>query len=352
MAVERRRRVGIVDDTKTIRLLLRAVLEADPRLEVVGEAGDPYEAREMIKATNPDVITLDVEMPRMNGLVFLEHLMRLRPMPVVMVSTRTQEKSEAAIKAMSIGAVDCVDVARLQGDASQRKRLAETLYHAAGARVIQRGGPDPRAARPQSGTDFSWNGKFVAIGSSTGGVDALERVFAAYPANCPPTLVAQHMPPAFLRSFAARLDSTVAPTVRLAEDGMPINQGEILIAAGGLRHIAFGDRRGRCVASPNATGEELYVPSVDVLFSSALPLAHDCIGVILTGMGRDGAETLLALRNAGAHTIVQSGETCVIDGMPRAARSAGAAERVLPLDRIGQAIVAATNGTIRDRAHG
>jgi two-component system chemotaxis response regulator CheB len=250
---------------------------------------------------------------------------------------------------MSIGAIDCVDVARLQADASQRQRLADTLYHAAEARVVVRS--EGASATTTAPSRYDWNGKCVLIGSSTGGVDALERVFSAYPSNGPATLVAQHMPPAFLRSFAARLDAVVAPRVRLAEEGMALRQGEIYLAAGGMRHIALDSSIPKRLVTPPASGDELYVPSVDLLFSSAQSRASDCVAVILTGMGRDGAETLLALRNAGAETLVQSGETCVIDGMPRAARAIGAAGQVLPLDQIGAAILAATQANLAGRAN-
>lgn len=329
------RRVAIVDDSRTIRALLRATLDADPRLMVVGEAGDPYEARNMIKACNPDVITLDVEMPRMNGLVFLEHLMRLRPMPVVMVSNRTREHSEDAIRALSIGAVDCVDVARLQADETQKQRLAEALFHAAGATVrapaTSRSAPSAQTAA----STFAWNGRIVLIGSSTGGVDALERVFAGFPPNCPPTIVAQHMPAAFLRSFVARLDTQIAPDVALAEDGAHIGQGRILFAPGGDKHTVLAPGSADRLAFAPSFGDDLHVPSIDRLFSSAVPIAPHCIGVILTGMGRDGAQSLKALRDAGAGAVVQSAESCVIDGMPRAARDCGAAEEIADLDAIG-----------------
>ena len=215
----RRQRVVLVDDSRTVRALLRMTIDADPRLEVVGEAGDPYEAREIIKALSPDVITLDVEMPRMNGLVFLEHLMRLRPMPVVMVSSRTTANSEEAVKALSIGAVDCVDMARFQADPRQRERLVEALVCAASAMVrgkptaAANAAPPPGMLRPVS-PPFRWNGRIVVIGSSTGGVDALERVLTHIPADGPPVLIAQHMPEAFMRSFASRLNDSMAPTCR------------------------------------------------------------------------------------------------------------------------------------------
>ncbi|MEL6644663.1 MAG: chemotaxis-specific protein-glutamate methyltransferase CheB [Pseudomonadota bacterium] len=341
-ATERPRTVGIIDDSRTIRALLRATLDADPRLEVVGEAGDPYEARAMIKASSPDVVTLDVEMPRMNGLVFLEHLMRLRPMPVVMVSTRTRERSEDAVRALALGAVDCVDVARLQADAASRVRLVDALVHAAAAKVHPRTAV-AATAMTEAATDYRWNGRLVLIGSSTGGVDALERVFASFPKNGPPVIVAQHMPPAFLRSFATRLDSLIAPRVIIPEHDTSINCGTIVIAPGGDQHVGLHPHDPSRVTLVPDDGGQLYVPSVDLLFQSALRHGPNCVAVVLTGMGRDGSQVLRGLKDAGSICLVQDGASAVVDGMPRAARETGAADEVCPLDAIGPAILRLTN---------
>lgn len=332
------RRVLIVDDSRTIRALIRRALDQDSRLEVVGEAADAYEARAAIRRLAPDVLTLDVEMPGMNGLVFLEALMRLRPMPVVMVSSRTVENSEAALRALALGAFDCADVSGLHQDPVQRARLADTVHAASGARVFRRQPPDSEITRAGR-NGFDWNRKVVLIGSSTGGVDALERVLRTFPADGPPVLIAQHMPEHFLASFARRLDDSVAPEVRIADGGDEVRVGRVLIAPGGQRHLALSHRRFSLSVTPRADGSELHVPSVDVLFRSALPHAHRSLAVLLTGMGRDGAEGMAMLRAAGAETLVQSGETCVVDGMPRAARDIGAAVRVVPLDRIGADIL-------------
>lgn len=338
-AAEAVRRVLIVDDSRTIRALLRQTLEADPRLRVVGEAGDPYEARDLIKKLNPDVLTLDVEMPKMNGLEFLERLMRLRPMPVVMVSSRTRERSEDAVRALSIGAVECVDVRRLQGDAEQRLRLSEALYFAATAQVRAGSGGLRPVPREVERKPFPWNGRLVLIGSSTGGVDALECVLGKYPVDCPPTVIAQHMPMAFLASFAVRLNDQVAPSVGLARDMQDVRQGEVVLAPGGSHHVALDKRKGTRVRLESAAETDLYVPSVDRLFASAIPHAPRCLCVILTGMGSDGAVPMAGLRSAGAMTIGQRGDTCVVDGMPRAARTAGAVVEEVPLDRMGAAIL-------------
>jgi two-component system chemotaxis response regulator CheB len=331
-------RVLIVDDSATIRGLLRATIATDCRLEVAGEACDPYEARELIKALDPDVITLDVEMPRMNGLDFLERLMRLRPTPVVVVSTRTRDKSAEAVRALALGAVDCVDVSRLQVEVEVRRRLLATLVAAGGASVAAAGAGRHAGGAPTP-APLSWNGAIVFIGSSTGGVDALERVFAHFPADCPPTLVAQHMPAPFLESFARRLDTLYAPLVALAAEGDTPRQGQILLSGGGAHHLAVSRHAPHRVTLPPAEDGDLYVPTVNRLFHAAAALGARAVGVILTGMGRDGAEGLLAMREAGARTIGQSGDTCLIDGMPRAAREIGAVEREVPLDRIGTEIL-------------
>lgn len=331
-------RVLIIDDSRTIRAMIRSVLDQDPRFEVVGEAGDPYAARDLIKTLNPNVLTLDVEMPRMNGLVFLRNLMRLRPMPVVMVSTRTSEQSEDAVTALSLGAVDCIDLKKVHGAPDIRAKLTETLLAAAGASLRR---IEARSARPKPTKNalYEWNGMFALIGSSTGGVDALERIFADYPENCPPTLVAQHMPESFLASFARRLDASVAPRVQIAVDGETPRQGHIYFAPGGQDHLALytgAAVRTRLVAD---AGDQLHVPAVDVLFRSSIPAAISVVATLLTGMGRDGAAAMLDLRKAGAETIAQDGESAVIDGMPGAARSIGAAGHVLPIESIGPKIL-------------
>ena len=332
-------RVLIVDDSASIRGLLRATIATDRRLEVVGEARDPYEARDLIKTLAPDVITLDVEMPRMNGLDFLERLMRHRPTPVVVVSTRTRDKSADAVRALSLGAVDCVDVSRLQVEVEVRRRLLATLVAAGGASVQGTGAGRVESAHRATQPAFNWNGIVVFIGSSTGGVDALERVIAHFPADCPPTLIAQHMPAPFLESFARRLDALFAPAVAIAQDGDMLRPGHVLLAGGGTQHLTVSRHAPHRVILPAAEEGDLYVPAVDRLFRSAAALGPRAMGVILTGMGRDGADGLLAMREAGARTIGQTGGTCVIDGMPRAAREAGAVEREVPLEQIGADIL-------------
>lgn len=333
-------RVLIVDDSRTIRTLIRTILAEAPDIDVVGEATDAFHARDLIKELSPDVVTLDVEMPRMDGLQFLERLMRLRPMPVVMVSSRTTENSHAAIRALSLGAVECVDIAKLNDLQTNGIDLAGTIMMAAASR------PQVfRKAASWSGTnvlrpDFRWNGKLVLIGASTGGVDALITLLSEYPPDGPPTAIAQHMPPRFLESFAARLDRHSPARVTLARSGMQLHRGMVAVAPGGTTHLALSDGSPFMMTLVPSTGQSVYTPSVEVLFSSAVPYAATIVAVMLTGMGSDGAKAMARLREAGAHTIVQDSETSVVDGMPRAARAAGAAAEVVPLPNIAQRILA------------
>lgn len=332
------KRVVIVDDSPTMRAMIARVLSQDGRFEVVGQAADPFEAREVIKRSNPDVLTLDVEMPRMDGLSFLEKIMRLRPMPVVMFSSETHRGSKAAVEALSLGAIDCIGKPSAAAP-DAFAQLADRVHVAACAAVAGRR-PPPRAPRTGS---FAWGGRCVLIGASTGGVDALERVLGNLPADGPPVLITQHMPESFLASFAERLSSRVAPGIGLARPGAPVRQGQVWLAPGGPAHLVLEGRAGalRCNLRE---GEKVsgHRPSVDVLFRSALPLAARVVAVLLTGMGRDGAEGMRALRAAGAHTIGQDAASCVVYGMPRVAAELGAVAQTLPLDRIADAILAAT----------
>lgn len=336
-------RVIIVDDTRSIRLMIRAMLESDPRIEVVGEAGDPYEARELIRSLNPDVITLDIIMPRMDGLSFLERIMRLRPMPVVMVSTRTTQKSKEAITALSLGAVDCVDLGQLR-QSQDAGRLARTVVMAAGSNLGNwTKAPVAPVGDPKPSGQYEWNGKVVMIGSSTGGVDALLKVLKDIPENGPPILIAQHMPASFLASFAARLERNCGPHVQLSQHGMRLQRGNVYLAVGGDTHATVSPSDPYCLTHVQHDGKETYVPSVNLLFASGVPHAKRMVAVMLTGMGSDGSKPMLAMREAGAHTIVQDSASAVIDGMPRSAREIGAAIDVASLTKIGGRIVECTS---------
>lgn len=320
-------RVLVVDDSPTMRGMICAVLARDPEIEVVGQAGDPYEARDAVKSLNPDVLTLDVEMPKMSGIEFLEKIMRLRPMPVIMVSTLTQAGAEITLRALELGAVDCVGKPDFDG-------LPEKVRAAASARVRPPGEAISRNAHPS----YRPSDSVLAIGSSTGGVEALMTILSQFPENCPPTLITQHMPASFTTSFAARLDRLSEAHVCEADDGMPLESGRIYIAPGGDRHLEVrGGARPSCALR---LGDPVsgHRPSVDVLFESmAAAFGRRAVGVILTGMGKDGARGLLAMRDAGARTIGQSEASCVVYGMPKAAFELGAVERQLPLSKIAAA---------------
>ena len=345
-------RVLIVDDSATMRSLIAAALRKDPDIDVVGQAGDPLEAREAIKALNPDVITLDVEMPNMNGLDFLEKIMRLRPTPVIMISTLTQAGADATLTALEFGAVDCVGkpVAGGVGDAiSAFSGLPERVKAAAGARLrplasnAGRNAP-PRPVPPPTDTGFRTNGRLVAIGASTGGVEALLAVISRFPANCPPTVITQHMPGTFTRSFAERLNRSNAATVEEAYDGAPLDTGRVYVAPGGAMHLEVAGGGGLRCKLINGDPVNGHRPSVDVLFHSvAKVVGGKAVGAILTGMGRDGAKGLLAMRQAGAMTIAQDEGSCVVYGMPKVAMEIGGAQKQLSLERIGSAILSSCN---------
>jgi two-component system chemotaxis response regulator CheB len=334
-------RVLIVDDSATMRMLIANALKVDPSIEVVGEAADPLQAREQIKALNPDVITLDVEMPNMNGLEFLERLMRLRPMPVVMVSTLTTRGAKVTLDALELGAVDCLAKPSATGTDTFRS-LAERVRAAACAKVRPRAQiAQPAPAGP---CDFTPKDGVLAIGSSTGGVEALLTIVAGLPANCPPTVITQHMPPTFTGSFAERLNRACAAEVSEAKDGDPLVAGRVYLAPGGEQHLSVDGlraRRCRVAHGPPVNGHS---PSVDVLFHSvAKTFGSHAVGVILTGMGKDGAQGLAAMREAGARTLGQDEATCVVYGMPKAAFELGAVERQLPLEKIAPEIRRLTN---------
>ncbi|MBS8226700.1 chemotaxis-specific protein-glutamate methyltransferase CheB [Vannielia litorea] len=346
--MDERRRVVIVDDSAIMRAMLSRLLEADGRFDIVGQAGDPFEARNVIKKTHPHVVTLDVEMPRMDGLSFLEKIIALRPLPVVMLSSGTGPGSDLAVEALAMGAIDCLGKDGF-GQPEASCEVADRIFEASLARV------EPRASRPvpPDHSSFHWNGKVVLIGSSTGGVEALERVLGAMPPNAPPIAVVQHMPPQFMESLAHRLSGLVAPRVALARDGLEMTQGMVVFAPGGAHHLELVPGKGRralpscrLVEAPLMSGHR---PSADRLFLSARPLAARSLAVLLTGMGRDGAEGMRALRAAGARTLAQSRESSTVWGMPRVAWETGAAEALVPLGDIGAKVLTLCGREARDR---
>lgn len=344
-------RVLVVDDSATMRAQIRAVLSCDRAIEVVGEARDPLEARDAIKILSPDVMTLDVEMPKMNGLEFLEKVMRLRPLPVIMVSTLTEAGGSVTIEALEIGAFDCVAKPNIQHPNSFAG-LAEKVKAAAASKM---GGREPSPRRPETrgrgaplaappkGAGGPLTGKLVVIGASTGGVEALATVLSQFPKDCAPTLVTIHLPTPFTRNFANRLDRICAPRVHEATNGAPIEPGNIYVAPGTHTHleVSRADQL-RCVLR-EADPVSGHRPSVDVLFhSAARNIGAKAVGVILTGMGADGSQGLLAMRKAGARTIGQNEATCVVYGMPKVAHQIGAVEKQAPLHAIAAEIAALT----------
>lgn len=343
-------RLLIVDDSATVRALIRQSLLSCDDIEVVGEAADPFEAREAIKRLNPDVITLDIEMPRMDGLSFLDKIMRLRPMPVIIVSTLAGRGADATIRALEGGAVDCIEKPRPGNENSflempARIRMAARANVGFAALRTNAGRHDAIEAAPDGGRRAAAQRvaspaarSIIAIGASTGGVEALTAVLGSFPADCAPTVVVQHMPPGFTASFAQRLDRLCAPDVREAVHGAPLQPGRIYIAPGGDSHLEVsGTREPRCILR-TAERVNFHCPSVDVLFHSvAVAYGAGASGLILTGMGRDGAQGLLRMREAGAWTIAQDEATSVVFGMPRAAAEIGAAQRQLALGAINYA---------------
>jgi len=352
---KKRVRVLIVDDSALVREMLTGILGADPEIEVVGTAPDPIVAREKIKALNPDVITLDVEMPHMNGIDFLEKIMRLRPMPVVMISTLTQEGADTTLRALELGAVDYVakPTQRLsESFGALKEAICSKVKMAASARVRGAGtARRPVAARAASAAsggavpDSPATARHldaIAIGASTGGVEALGEVLAAIPPGSPGILIVQHMPGNFTGRFAARLDSNLPLKVAEAQDGDAVLPGSVYIAPGG-RHLALAREAGgklvcRITEGPAESG---HVPSIDHLFRSMAVLGARGVGALLTGMGRDGAAGLKVMRDAGAFTIAQDAATSVVYGMPRVAVELDAAAAILPLSRIANAMLTA-----------
>ena len=346
-------RALIVDDSPSMRAALTRILSGDPEIEVIGAAPEPHTAREMIKELNPDVLTLDVEMPGMDGLSFLERIMRLRPMPVVMCSSLTAAGAEVTIEALRLGAVDCI--AKPAGGPAElalgADQLRATVKGAARSQA-RRGYAAPAATRqppaPAPGQP-PFRDVVIAIGASTGGVEALFHVLGDLPPDCPPVLVVQHMPAAFTASFAARLDRGCAVRVVEAVDGAQLQRGTVYIAPGGSHHMVLdGGTRGRIklVAADPVNGHR---PSVDMLFDSVAKLGKSAVAAILTGMGSDGANGMLAMRQAGARTFGQSREDCVVWGMPRAALLAGAVETETALSAMAGAITAAARGKYQER---
>lgn len=329
-------RVLIIDDSPTMRAILMSQLSEEPDITVIGAAGNAREGREMIKQFNPDVVTLDIEMPGMNGLDFLEKIMTLRPTPVIIVSGATQEGNEVTARALALGAVDCYSKADHPGGLllNDKGKLACLVREAAQVRFSTRRRVAPAVAARTSRSARS-NLAMIAIGSSTGGVEALQTLLKDFPANCPPTVIVQHINPRFAPAIARTLDMATPAKVQIAERDMPLVSGNIYLAPGGDRHLSIagsGKYYARLRSGDPVAG---HIPSVDVLFDSvASTIGANAVGILLTGMGSDGAQGLLAMAQAGSCTIAQDEATCTVFGMPRAAISLGAAGIVAPISRI------------------
>jgi len=328
-----------VDDSALMRQLLTKILNSDPDLNVVGTAGDPFAAREKILSLKPDVLTLDIEMPRMDGLTFLEKLMRGHPMPVVMISTLTSKGADTTLRALSLGAIDYVSKPKLDvsnGTIEKAEEIIARVKAAARARVRpMKAASAVPSTLPGKTYHFSATHKVVAVGASTGGTEALKELLTPLPADFPGIVIVQHMPEAFTHQFAERLNSLCKIRVQEAQDGDRILPGHALLAPGG-HHMAVV-RKGMEYAVHVYRGERVnrHLPSVDVLFSScARYLGRNVVGVMLTGMGADGARGMLEMKQAEAFNIAQDEFTSVVFGMPREAIALGAVDQVLPLGQI------------------
>ena len=335
-------RVVVVDDSALVRGLLAEIINRQPDMQCVGAASDPYVAREMIRNLNPDVITLDVEMPRMDGIDFLGKLMRLRPTPVVMVSTLTERGAEVTMRALELGAVDFVakpkigvtDGLRLLADDITDKVRVAAKAHLRRPAAPAKTGEAPRSAAPASLGRLSTE-KIIFIGASTGGTEATKEVLVHLPPDFPAVMITQHMPPGFTTSYAKRLDSLTRIRVKEATDGERVLPGHAYLAPGGL-HLSV-ERSGANYIARVRDGEPVnrHKPSVQVLFESAARVVGpNAFGMMLTGMGADGAKAMREMRDAGAYNVCQDEASCVVFGMPREAIAHGAAQEVLPLDRI------------------
>ncbi|MCD2512766.1 protein-glutamate methylesterase/protein-glutamine glutaminase [Comamonas endophytica] len=355
--MNRKTRVIVVDDSALVRSLLSEIINRQTDMECIGTANDPLIAREMIRELNPDVITLDVEMPRMDGIDFLGRLMRLRPMPVLMISTLTERGAEVTMKALELGAVDFVAKPRV-GVANGLNELATEIVDKIRVAAVARVHRTLTAAAPASAARTSQPAqsaqaapapmlgrlsteKIIAIGASTGGTEAIREVLTHLPADCPAIVITQHMPPGFTTSFAARLNGLCQMKVKEAEHGERILPGHAYIAPGG-KHFSINRSGANYVAVVDDTPPvNRHRPSVEVLFRSVAACAgRNAVGVMLTGMGADGAAAMREMKLAGSYNYVQDEASCIVFGMPREAIAHGAADEVLPLTQIAPAMLA------------
>lgn len=341
-------KVLIVDDSALMRQILTRILSSDPEVEVVGTAADPFFARDKIKALEPDVLTLDVEMPRMDGITFLEKLMKAHPMPVVMVSSQTKAHCDITIRALEIGAVDFVQKPSVATTEALEREAAQIIdkVKAAGRARIGRPRPQPVGQTPSAPqmvrvpSRSAPSNAMIAIGASTGGTEAIREVLMALPEDAPPIVIVQHMPPNFTASFATRLDQCCRIQVKEAADGDKLARGLALLAPGGYQMGVVRTTTGYAVTVREDPEVNRHRPSVDYMFDSIAEIAgKNVTAAILTGMGADGARGIKRLRDNGARTIAQDAATCVVFGMPKEAIAHGGADYILPLHHIGEALM-------------
>lgn len=349
-------RTMVIDDSALMRQVLTELLQGDPEIEVIGTAPDPYVAREKIKVLNPDVLTLDVEMPRMDGISFLRNLMRLRPMPVVMVSSLTERGAEITMQALELGAVDFVTKPKIDVAHGLRDYADELIAKVKAAARVSRStlesvgrlsaAPQARTARPAGTGMFRTTHTILAIGASTGGTEAIKQVLMQLPADAPPTVIAQHIPEGFSASFAKRLDGLCAMRVRESAGDEQLIPGHAYIAPGHSHLQIHRDGARYVTRLDQGAPVNRHRPSVEVLFDSVTRYAgQNAVAVMLTGMGTDGARAMVRLREAGARTIVQDEKSSIVWGMPGEAAKLGAAEYILPLDTIAAKILELTTTT-------
>ena len=338
-------RVLTVDDSALMRQVLASLLSKDPGIEVIGSAPDPFIAREKIKALNPDVITLDVEMPKMDGLTFLEKLMRGHPMPVVMVSSLTEAGCQTTLRALELGAVDFIAKPKIdlrEGMEEIAQDLIDKVKAASVANVRRQALGVRSETKPLTSSTamIKTTDTIIAIGSSTGGTEAVKDVLIALPPNTPPILITQHMPERFTKTWADRMNSLCRILVKEAKDGDSVLPGHALVAPGGYHMTLVRSGARYSVRINQDPPVNRHRPSVDVMFDSVAQYAGaNTIGVILTGMGGDGAKGMLGMKQAGAYTIAQDEASCVVFGMPKEAIKFGGVDKVLPLEEIPAAIV-------------
>lgn len=350
-------RVLVVDDSAVMRALIRHKLDSEHDIEVVACATNAAEARQLMKQLDPDVVTLDIEMPGMDGLSFLEKIMELRPTPVIIVSGSTRAGTRATAKALQLGAVNCYAKSTPNRSISDDDggQLAELVREAAGGKMhphFPKPVKRPRAA--SSGGPAHLAPEVIVVGSSTGGVEALHTLLSGFPEDCPPTLIVQHVHACFAPAIVQSLDRNAAPKVELAQSDILLEPGKVLMAPGGEKHLAVARAGTRGFRSVLRAGDLIsgHRPSVDRLFqSTAETIGSKALGILLTGMGEDGARGLLAMAQAGAATIAQDEASCVVFGMPRAAIALGAAQEVLPLEQIAGRLFARERSAASARHH-